>query len=144
MVCLAPRAPEEIVRPRRLADVVVRPLNFTVRPPMIRVALSSASVVLALGVPGSPVHADERSTPQVVSCQSPRLAPAEALRIANAEAQRSRFQLSNFEAPTIVCSLKGGEDVWEVSYSGKSQMLDDCFSVQVNDRTRKAKLLICA
>ena len=31
MVCLAPRAPGEIVRPRRLSGVVVRPLNFTVR-----------------------------------------------------------------------------------------------------------------
>ena len=31
MVCLAPRALEEIVRPRRLSGVVVRPLNFTVR-----------------------------------------------------------------------------------------------------------------
>ena len=30
---MAPRAREEIVRPRRLADVVARPLNFTVRPP---------------------------------------------------------------------------------------------------------------
>jgi len=28
---LAPRAREDSVRPRRLADVVVRPLNFTVR-----------------------------------------------------------------------------------------------------------------
>ena len=31
MVCLAPRALEEIVRPRRLAGVGARPLNFTVR-----------------------------------------------------------------------------------------------------------------
>ena len=31
MVCLAPRAPRDSVRPRRLSDVVVRPLNFTVR-----------------------------------------------------------------------------------------------------------------
>jgi hypothetical protein len=31
VVCLAPRALEEIVRPRRLSGVVVRPLNFTVR-----------------------------------------------------------------------------------------------------------------
>jgi hypothetical protein len=31
VICLAPRAREEIVRPRRLSDVVVRPLNFTVR-----------------------------------------------------------------------------------------------------------------
>ena len=32
MVCLAPRAREDSVRPRRLSGVVVRPLNFTVRP----------------------------------------------------------------------------------------------------------------
>ena len=31
MVCLAPRAPENIVRPRRPAGASVRPLNFTVR-----------------------------------------------------------------------------------------------------------------
>ena len=31
MICLAPRAPGDSVRPRRLADVVGRPLNFTVR-----------------------------------------------------------------------------------------------------------------
>ena len=32
MVCLAPRALEESVRPRRLSGVGARPLNFTVRP----------------------------------------------------------------------------------------------------------------
>jgi hypothetical protein len=31
VVCLAPRALEEIVRPRRLTGVSARPLNFTVR-----------------------------------------------------------------------------------------------------------------
>ena len=31
MICLAPRAREKIVRPRRLSGVVMRPLNFTVR-----------------------------------------------------------------------------------------------------------------
>jgi hypothetical protein len=31
VVCLAPRALKEIVRPRRLSDAVVRPLNFAVR-----------------------------------------------------------------------------------------------------------------
>jgi hypothetical protein len=31
VVCLAPRAFGDRVRPRRLSDVVVRPLNFTVR-----------------------------------------------------------------------------------------------------------------
>ena len=31
MICLAPRAREKIVRPRRLADVVGRPLSSTVR-----------------------------------------------------------------------------------------------------------------
>jgi hypothetical protein len=31
VVCLGPRGPGEIVGPRPLSDVVVRPLNFTVR-----------------------------------------------------------------------------------------------------------------
>jgi hypothetical protein len=31
VICLAPRAREDSVRPRRPAGVVVRPLNFTVR-----------------------------------------------------------------------------------------------------------------
>jgi hypothetical protein len=31
VICLAPRALEDSVRPRRLADVGARPLNFTVR-----------------------------------------------------------------------------------------------------------------
>jgi hypothetical protein len=31
VICLAPRVPGEIVGPRRLSGVVVRPLNFTVR-----------------------------------------------------------------------------------------------------------------
>jgi hypothetical protein len=30
VVCLAPRAPGDSVRPRRLSDVVARPLNFPV------------------------------------------------------------------------------------------------------------------
>jgi len=34
VVYLAPRVPGEIVGPRRLSDVVVRPLNFTVRSPV--------------------------------------------------------------------------------------------------------------
>ena len=32
MVCLAPRAPGDSVRPRRLSDASARPLNSTVRP----------------------------------------------------------------------------------------------------------------
>ena len=31
MVCLAPRALKDSVRPRRLSDASARPLNFTVR-----------------------------------------------------------------------------------------------------------------
>ena len=31
MVCLGPRGPGEIVGPRPLSAVIVRPLNFTVR-----------------------------------------------------------------------------------------------------------------
>ena len=40
---MAPRAPGDSVRPRRLAGVVVRPLNFTVR----RIALMAADALSA-------------------------------------------------------------------------------------------------
>ncbi len=41
MVWLAPRALKEIVRPRRLSAVVVRPLNFTVRSRMLIRAMAA-------------------------------------------------------------------------------------------------------
>ena len=50
MVCLAPRAREDSVRPRRLDGVVVRPLNFTVRVPefFMRQLLHNLVLVSAL------------------------------------------------------------------------------------------------
>jgi hypothetical protein len=38
VICLGPRDPGEIVGPRPLSGVVVRPLNFTVRPSIARSA----------------------------------------------------------------------------------------------------------
>ena len=55
MICLAPRALEESVRPRRLADVIRRPLNFTVRTPMSGywpIIYFGAVAVVALGING--------------------------------------------------------------------------------------------
>jgi hypothetical protein len=53
---LAPRALEEIVRPRRLAGVGARPLNFTVRrPPMSAdraIGLLIGFIMIGLGVNG--------------------------------------------------------------------------------------------
>ena len=47
MVCLAPRAREDSVRPRRLAGVVMRPLNFTVRRAAVMpVSIAIVAVVL--------------------------------------------------------------------------------------------------
>ena len=51
MVCLAPRALEDSVRPRRLAGASVRPLNFTVRGdavPRNRVLAIIGAVILTL------------------------------------------------------------------------------------------------
>ena len=56
MLCLAPRVPGEIVGPRRLSGVVVRPLNFTVRRPGMsasgkrRLLYSITSAILAVVV----------------------------------------------------------------------------------------------
>ena len=46
MICLAPRVPGEILGPRRLSGVVVRPLNFTVRAHVNAVVLSNVVRVL--------------------------------------------------------------------------------------------------
>ena len=49
MVCLAPRAPEDSVRPRPPFDVVVRPLNFTVRRHAIFGSVATLSTHHTLG-----------------------------------------------------------------------------------------------
>jgi len=52
VICLAPRAPGDSVRPRRPAGVVTRPLNFTVRgqmdAPVVTAALEGAFPLLPL------------------------------------------------------------------------------------------------
>jgi len=44
---LAPRAPGDSVRPRRLVDVGARPLNFTVRSPEVPLGTSALAVAVA-------------------------------------------------------------------------------------------------
>jgi len=48
VVCLAPRDPEEIVGPRRLSGVVVRPLNLTVRGQPASISAYGASPIRRL------------------------------------------------------------------------------------------------
>ena len=50
MICLAPRAQEDSVRPRRLAGVIARPLSFTVRSRVVRVWAFVLSWVVAVPV----------------------------------------------------------------------------------------------
>jgi hypothetical protein len=45
VVCLAPRAREDSVRPRRSSGVIVRPLNFTVSRRRRHVTLNAGSGV---------------------------------------------------------------------------------------------------
>jgi hypothetical protein len=53
VVCLAPRAPGDSVRPRRLSGMVARPLNFTVKGAMRR-----ALPLLVLLAASTPISAD--------------------------------------------------------------------------------------
>jgi Protein of unknown function (DUF2845) len=48
VVCLAPRAQETSVRPRRLSDASARPLNFTVSCHIRRRAVRVAAIIFAL------------------------------------------------------------------------------------------------
>jgi hypothetical protein len=45
VICLAPRAPGDSVRPRRLSGVVTRPLNFTVRSHGVMAVVTLSAVV---------------------------------------------------------------------------------------------------
>jgi hypothetical protein len=54
VVCFAPRGPGEIVGPRRLSGVVVRPLNFTVRSPMHRLIVLLGALLLPASTWGEP------------------------------------------------------------------------------------------
>jgi len=58
VVCLGPRVPGEMVGPRPLSDVVVRPLNFTVRRPMTHFADFSPCTYHS-----GPFHADSWECP---------------------------------------------------------------------------------
>jgi hypothetical protein len=51
VICLAPRAREDSVRPRRLAGVVARPLNFTVRSRPDRALIQDAWIQRAVTSP---------------------------------------------------------------------------------------------
>ena len=66
---MAPRALNVSVRPRRLAGVVARPLNFTVRRPMLR----ASAIVLTLALSLTAVAGDDASgpTPFRVDLSSP-------------------------------------------------------------------------
>jgi uncharacterized membrane protein len=57
VVCLAPRAPGDSVRPRRLSGAIARPLNFTVREQRyVRLASTLFIVLIALNVLFTPFH----------------------------------------------------------------------------------------
>ena len=74
MVCLAPRAPEDSVRPRRLSGVVVRPLNFTVRRPVtVLYTLLLAYVVVLTAVAVAGWLFTKRLTPKQLNRWLPRL-----------------------------------------------------------------------
>lgn len=73
-----------------------------------------------------------------------RLTAEQAIHLANSEARRRKFELNAFEPPIATLKFEGGRNIWHVAYNGKSDLYDDCFSVDVIDRTGFAKLYICA
>jgi nitrate reductase alpha subunit len=72
-----------------------------------------------------------------------RLSQSEVIRIAKAEAQKTGTNLSFYEEPVSEHQHRGGEVVWYVTYSNKSHIIDDCFWVEVDDRTGAATLGFC-
>jgi hypothetical protein len=73
---------------------------------------------------------------------APKLTASQAIRIAEAQARRSKLDLSHFGAPTTAYEYDDGAWVWRVFYSVDG-VLDDCFWVRIVDRTGKSTLSIC-
>ena len=112
--------------PRPLSAVVVRPLNFTVRPHAMRTTLVLIAI-LALGQT-SVSRADPPSP-------APALSEDAATRIAVAEAQRQKINLSAYEAPSA--RFLGGH-TWAVIFSSKGYPAVKCMWIYVDDLTGKA------
>ena len=72
-----------------------------------------------------------------------RLSQSEVIRIATVEARKAGTNLSLYEEPVSEYQHRGGEVVWYVNYSNKSHIIDDCFWVEVDDRTGAATLGFC-
>jgi hypothetical protein len=73
---------------------------------------------------------------------TPRLTAAQAIRLAEAQAHRSKVDLSHFGAPTTTYEYDDSAWVWKVLYSVDG-VLDDCVWVRIIDRTGKSTLSIC-
>jgi hypothetical protein len=69
------------------------------------------------------------------------LGEAQASRFANAQARRSKLDLSRYHPREPVFKNKVGLAYWEVWYA--SDTLNDRYIVQVDDHTGKTKLLRC-
>ena len=117
------------MRPRLQSDASVRPLNFTVRPHVMRITLV-LTAVLALGV-----TLESRADPPA---EAPRLSEDAAIRIALDEVERHQsLNLSAYEAP-IAKRLWPGS--WRVIFPSKDHTAP-CLSVDVDDRTGKTDTL---
>jgi hypothetical protein len=73
---------------------------------------------------------------------APRLTAAQAIRIAEAQAKRSKLDLSHFGAPETTYEYDDGAWVWKVFYFVDG-VLDDCVWVRIVDHTGKSTLSIC-
>ena len=87
---LAPRALEEIVRPRRPSGVVVRPLNFTVRRPRVP-ALSRAIMALC--------ETNSRQLLSATASGSSRIAPKCPVRMDRVALRQRREKASPQRSP---------------------------------------------
>jgi hypothetical protein len=71
----------------------------------------------------------------------PSMTKTDAVAIANAEAQRQGYNLSQYESPIAEYEFISKDQRWMVFYQGKANDPGNHFSVWVNDRTGKCQLM---
>jgi hypothetical protein len=71
----------------------------------------------------------------------PIMTKAVVVAIANDEARRQGYDLSKYEKPRVEYELTSQDETWTVFYEGKEKAPGNHFSVWVNDRTGKCRLM---
>ncbi|MDA8099259.1 MAG: hypothetical protein M0042_06505 [Nitrospiraceae bacterium] len=106
---------------------------------VIAIAVFVAAILFSTFGPKRATH--EVNTAGVHESTQRNLSPEQAISLANQEAVRKGFDLSQYEKPRADYEILKKDKTWTVSYEGKKKLPGNHFLVWVNDQTGECKLM---